>query len=98
MWEVGLWALGLIGIGWTLMALALLFGGLWLGVSVIFLLLVLAAFGDSVAPFVPFAQSIVGMHDVPGTLNVAGGALYLAIWTILAGIVAVWAACRSQIY
>lgn len=91
LWEVGLWALGLTCIGWFEAALTLLTGHVWLGVFVTFLLLVFAEFGNSLAPFMPFAQWIVGMHNLPGTLSVVGSTIYLLGWLVLAGITMVWA-------
>jgi hypothetical protein len=98
LWEIGLWALGLICIGWCEAAITLLTGSLWLALSTILLLLVFAGFGGSLAPFMPFAQWIVGMHNLPGTMGVSGGSLYLAAWTTLAGATALWVAHRSHIY
>lgn len=82
-WELGLWAMGLISMGWFEMALVLLTGAWWPSLSVTFLLLVLAAFGGGLAPYMPFAQWIAALHNVPGTLGFGGGFLYLTLWAVL---------------
>ena len=79
------------------MALALLTGMLWPSLSITLLLLVLAGFGGALAPYVPFAQWIFALHNLPGTLSVGVGILYVSIWTALSGITVLWVSNRSRL-
>ena len=91
-WDVGLWAVGLVSIAWFEMAVSMVASALWLSVSLTTLLLVLAAFGGPLAPYVPFSQWIAELHNLPGTLSVSAGVLYLALWASLSGATVVWVA------
>ena len=95
LWDVALWALGLLAMGWFEMALTLLTRSVWWGLSATFLLLGLAAFGGQWAPFIPFAQWIVAMHNHPGTLSITQGILYLSGWTVFWGGAVLGTAPRS---
>lgn len=85
-WDVGLWALGLVGVGWFEMAVSLRAQALWPSLAVTVILLGLARFGGAVSPYVPYAQWTVALHHLPGTLSVESGVLYLAVWTVMSGI------------
>lgn len=74
-WDVGLWALGLISLGWFSLAIALLTGTAWWSFMVTLLLLSVARFGGGMSPYIPFAQWIVALHGLPGTLSVTDGML-----------------------
>ncbi len=91
-WDAGLWALGLIGIGWFAMALRLITGEAWAAFAVPLLLLGVARFGGGASPYLPCAQWIVALHGLPGTLSAAAGAGYVLLWTLLSGAAALWAA------
>jgi hypothetical protein len=84
--DIGLWALGLTGLGWWQLALGILCDTPWPGFTAAVLLLGVSAFGSSLAPFVPVAQTIVALHGLPGTLSWAGGAWFLAGWTAVGAI------------
>ena len=92
-WDVGLWTLGLVALGWFAMALVLVTNTAWPALVSPLILLGVARFGGNAAPYTPFAQWIIGLHGLPGTLTVAVGAAYVLLWTLLSGAVAVrWAA------
>ncbi len=91
-WDVGLWAVGLVGIGWFAVALRLITGEAWVAFAVPLLLLGVARFGGGAAPYLPFAQWIAALHGLPGTLSVAAGTGYVLLWTLLSGAAAFWAA------
>lgn len=82
-WDVGLWGLGLISLAWFQVAIEVSTGLAWLGFCVNLVVLGLARFGGPLAPYVPFAQSIYALHGLSGTLSIADGALYLALWSAL---------------
>jgi len=92
-WDVGLWLLGLVALGWFSMALVLVTNTAWPALVTPLVLLGMARFGGNAAPYIPFAQWIIGLHGLPGTLTVAAGAGYVLVWTLLSGAAAVrWAA------
>lgn len=91
-WDEGLWALGLVGLGWFALALRLITGEAWAAFAVPLLLLGVARFGGGASPYLPCAQWIVAMHGLPGTLSVAAGVGYVLLWTLLSGAAALWAA------
>lgn len=91
-WNLGLWVLGLMSLGWFALALNLITRSEWPGWAFPLLLLALARYGGSLAPSIPFAQWIVQLHHRPGTLSVGWGAAYVGVWTALSGGVALCAA------
>jgi len=92
LWDIGLWSLGLVSLGWFAQALRLITRQAWPVLVLPLLLLGLARFGGNIAPYVPFAQWIVGLHQLPGTLSVVAGAEYVLAWALLSGAAVVWAA------
>ena len=92
LWDIGLWALGLVSLGWCAFALVLTTGRKWPGFVVPVVLLTFARFGGNLSPYMPFAQSIVGLHGWPGTLSVAAGSAYVLTWIVLCGTAALLAA------
>lgn len=95
LWDVGLWVAGLVSLGWFAQALRLLTRQAWLAFVLPLILLALARFGGNLAPYIPFAQWIVGLHQLPGTLSVGAGAAYVLVWAIVSGAVVLWAARRT---
>lgn len=93
-WDVGIWALNLISVAWFALGLELITGTTWWSFAITLLVLSIARFGGGLAPYMPFAQWIIALHGLPGTLSISAGALYLTGFTLLAGFVAVWAAPR----
>ena len=91
-WDVGLWMVDLIGIGWFALGLELVTRATWWSFAVMLFVLSIARFGGGLAPYVPFAQGIIALHGLPGTLSVWAGVLYLTGFTLLAGLTALWAA------
>jgi hypothetical protein len=85
-WDVGLWALGLIALAWTAQAFTLVTRTGWWSLVGPLVLLGLARFGGSLSPYLPFAQWMVGLHDLPGTLSVTAGAIYVALWVSTAAV------------
>ena len=94
-WDLGVWALTLISLGWVQCAVAFVTTP-WVGMTTAVLLLAVAVYGGNLAPFIPMAQSLVALHNLPGTLNVADGAGYVLFWTLLAGTV-VWAVAEVRV-
>ena len=92
LWDVGLWALGLTSLGWLAFARFLTARRAWLAFLVPVLGLGLPRFGGNIVPYVPLAQWMAGLHQMPGTLSVSAGAAYLVGWTTLWGMVAIWRA------
>lgn len=95
-WDMGLWALALISLGWVQLAVSLVSTATWTSLVTAVLLLGFAAFGGNLAPFLPVAQSIIALHHLPGTLTVADGAAYLLLWTLLCGFV-VWVVANRRV-
>lgn len=93
-WDVGVWALDLISLGWFALSLELVTGTTWWSFSGPLLALGIARFGDGLSPYLPFAQWIMALHGLPGTLSVRTGALYLTGFTLLTGIMVLWTAPR----
>jgi hypothetical protein len=91
-WDVGLWALGLISLGWCALAIALALGSVWPAWTLTLLVLAVGRFGGPLSPYIPFAQWMAGLHALPGTLSVGAGALYVAVVSAIAGVVVLWAA------
>ncbi len=96
LWGVGVWVLGLVSLGWFAQALKALTRQAWPALVVPLILLAAARYGGNVSPYVPFAQWIVALHGLPGTLSVGSGAAYVLGWLVLSGVVAVWAAGRQD--
>jgi hypothetical protein len=88
-WDMGCWALGLVSLAWGAQALCLVTGVVWPSLALTTLLLGVADFGGVLAPYSPYGQWIVALHHLPGTLSVAAGVLYMALWAIVSGLV-VW--------
>jgi len=88
-WDVGLWALGLVSLGWFGAALTLITNQSWAPWVVTMALLGVGRYGGPLSPYAPFAQWIYDLHGLPGTLGVEGGTLYVAAWTVLCGVVTV---------
>lgn len=86
-WDVGLWALDLIGLAWFTLAIHRLTDTLWWSFLATLCLLSLARFGGGLSPDNPFAQWMVGLHHLPGTLSVTQSALYLLGITVCSGLV-----------
>ena len=86
-WDVGLWALELIGLTWFTLAIHRLTDTLWWSFLATLFLLSLARFGGGLSPYNPFAQWMVGLHHLPGTLSVTQSALYLLVITVCSGLV-----------
>lgn len=95
-WDVGVWALDLISLGWFALVLELLTGTPWWSFAGTLFVLSIARFGGGLAPYMPFAQWIIALHGLPGTLSIRTGGLYLTGFTLLAGITVLWAAPRRR--
>lgn len=89
-WDMGVWVLCLISLGWFAMALELWLGTTWWSLMITWLLLGVARFGGEVSPYIPFSQSIVALHHLPGTLGIRAGASYLGAWTMASGATVLW--------
>lgn len=89
-WDMGVWVLCLISLGWFAMALELWLGTTWWSLMITWLLLGVARFGGEVSPYIPFSQSIVALHHLPGTLGIRVGASYLGVWTMASGATVLW--------
>ena len=92
LWDVGVWVLGLVSLGWFAQALKALTQQAWPALVVPLTVLAVARYGGNVSPYVPFAQWIFALHGLPGTLTRLDGAAYLLGWTALSGAVALWMA------
>ncbi|MHB1505329.1 MAG: hypothetical protein ACYCOS_03875 [Sulfobacillus sp.] len=91
-WDLGLWGVGLVSLGWFATALDLVTGTVWPSLAVTLLLLGVARFGGAVSPYIPFAQWMISLHYLRGTLSVEGGVFYVLLWTALSGAAVLWAA------
>lgn len=63
----------------------------------VLLLLADAAFGGRLAPAIPFAQAIYGLHDLPGTMTRLLGGAYLCGSAVLTGGMAIWQSTRHGV-
>lgn len=94
-WDLGMWVLSLVAVGWFALALDLWLGTAWWSLMLTWLLLGLARFGGAISPYIPFSQSIVALHHLPGTLSIRTGGVYLGLWALASGVAILW---RSQNY
>lgn len=95
LWEVGLWALGLVSLGWLAFALVRATRHAWPAFTMPVVLLGVARFVGNSSPYLPAAQWVAGLHRLPGTLSRRAGAAYLVGWAIVWGAVALWRAKPS---
>lgn len=89
-WDLGMWTLDLVALGWFALALDLWLGTPWWSLMLTWLMLGLARFGGEIAPYIPFSQSIVALHHLPGTFSIASGGVYLGLWTVASGVAVLW--------
>lgn len=66
----------LLGLSWFKLTIESFPGAARFGAVILLGMLVVAAFGGSLAPTIPFGQAIVGLHGQPGTLSVQLGFVY----------------------
>ena len=92
LWDVGLWALGLISVSWFAFALALITRQVWPAFVVTALFLGISRFGGPLSPYLPFAQWMAALHGLPGTLSVQAGVAYVTAWAMLCAAAVLWAA------